>query len=320
MRRKLNTIEPKVAQENNFLQKYVYDRPLTVNDVKLFKAILSKVKYNDSLFEDSYTIDYSTLDIAGVTKRNRYAEVSKSLTKLMTTFVTIREEDRKKVNDPTLKVAKGNRTLGLIKNDWIHEKNTSKITISIPEILKPFFLELANKEYTIYSLKNICELKSIYELKLYDLYSKWKNRGYFNITLKNLYKYLEIEDGKYEAYSNFRLRILEKYTKTISEHTNLLIFYRELDKDGNILKKRGAGNKVHSIEFHISDKENFDKEKYITSIFEATDNKQYVILGIKENDKGLLELKLFDREISEVVSLAKPITKKEFLQHVIDKE
>jgi len=316
MRRKLNNINPQVAQENNFLQKYVYSNALSVNDIKLFKAILSKVKYNDSLFDDTYSINYGRLDIAGIPKNNRYKSVEKSLIKLMNTFVTIRAEDRERFNDTALEKVKGNRTLGLIKNDWIHEKNSCEIIISIPDILKPFFLELADKEYTIYSLKNICDLKSVYEIEMYELFAKWKNRGFFNITLKNLRKYLEIPEDKYAQYSNFKLRILKKCIDSITEHTNLSIFYRELNENGNIITKRGNGSKVYSIEFRISDKMDFVKEKYITKTFTGSDNKKYVILEITENEDGLLLLKLFDQENSEVTSLIRPISKEDFLKKI----
>jgi len=317
-KRKLNTINPQVAQENNFLQKYVYNNSLSINDIKLFKAILSKVKYNNSEFEDSYTIDYSTLDIAGISKNNRYREIEKSLIKLMNTFVTIREEDRERFEDEITQKIKGNRTLGLIKNDWIHERQSSKIVLSIPSILKPFFLELAEKEYTIYSLKNICDLKSIYEIKLYELFSKWKNKGFFNITIKNLRKYLEVGETKYPEYSNFKQRILNRCVKEISEHTNLSIIFKELSERGeDVTNKRGHGNKVHSIEFLISNKDKFMKENFLTKIFAADDGKKYIVLEIKENEKGLLNVKLFDQQVSEVTSLVKPITKEEFLKRII---
>lgn len=317
MRRKLNYIEPKVAQENNFLQRYVFNTPLSVNDIKLFKAILSKVKYNDSDFEDSYEINYSLLDIAGVPKRNRYQEIEKSLIKLMSTFVTIKEEDRKRFNDPLADKIKGNRTLGLIKNDWIHEKNSCKIIISIPSILKPFFLELADKEYTIYSLKNICDMSSVYEIKLYELFVRWKNKGYCAITVENLRKYLELKD-KYTVYGNFKQRILKKNIESISEHTNLLIVYRELNEKGDIVSNaKGKNSRVHSIEFLISQKDNFKKENYLTKSFVGNDGKKYIILEINENEEGLLTIKLFDNELSEVVSFVRPISKEDFIKGVI---
>jgi len=317
MSRKLNSINPQVAQENNFLQRYVYNNSLSINDIKLFKAILSKVKYNDSLFDDSYAIEYNRLDIVGISKNNRYKEIEKSLIKLMNTFVTIREEDRENFEDVLMKNTKGNRTLGLIKNDWIHEKQSSKIIISIPEILKPFFLELADKEYTIYSLENICDLKSVYEIKMYELFSRWKNRGFFNITISNLRKYLQIEDGKYPEFSNFKQRVLKKSVDSISEHTNLSIICRELNEKGDIVSnKRGHGNKVNSVEFLITEKNKFVAEKYISKTFVGSDKKKYIILEIKENEDGLLFVKLFDSQISSVTSLMKPISKEDFVKSI----
>lgn len=317
-RRKLNNYKPQVAQENSFLQRYIYDKKLSINEIKIFKAILSKVKYNDSLFQDSYVIDYSTLDIAGVPNRNRYKEVEKSLIKLMNTFVTIRKEDRERLDDPILKKAKGERKLGLIRNDWTHEKKSSKIVVTIPDILKPFFLELADKEYTIYHLENLSSFNKMHELKLYELFARWRNRGYFNITLDNLRDYLEIEETKYVKYASFKTHILVKAIEKITNNTNLSVIFRELKKNGEILTtNKGPGNKVFSLEFVITDKEKFNKENYITKLFKNTDGIEYIILDIDEEENGNLLLKLYDKKASAVTGLSRPITKHEFLQSVI---
>jgi hypothetical protein len=317
MRRDLNNYKPKVAQENVFLQKHLYSNKLSINDLKLFKAILSKVKYNDSLFDDMYEINYSTLDIAGVPKKNRYNETEKSLIKLMNTFVTIRLEDRERIGDSTISKSKGTRKLGLIKNDWVFEKKTSKIIISISDVLKPFFLELADKEYTIYNLENISSFSSVYELKLYELFAKWKNRGFFNITLTNLKEYLSLED-KYPRYPNFKARVIEKFIDTISKSTNLDISYRELKDNGDIITTYGVGNKVYSIEFLISDKNDFDASSFVGKSFSNGDGKNYIVLSATENqdDVDLLDIKLFDKTEDKVAKLIKPINKRDFIKCV----
>lgn len=318
-RRRLNDYTPTVAQDNNFIQHYIYSQKLSITDIKVFKAILSKVKHNLNLFDEFYVIDYSTLDIAGVPQRNRYKEVEKSLINLMNTFVTIREEDRARFDDPILKKAKGDRKLGLIRNDWTHEKKSSKIVISISDILRPFFLELADKEYTIYELENISDFKNVYELKFYELFSKWRNRGYFNVTIKNLRKYLEIEDDKYPRFANFKQHILLPSIKKIEQTTNLSIRFRELKSNGEILEVcKGPGNKAWSLEFVIADKQNFNKEKYITKKFKSSDGVVYIILEINEDTEGKLTLKLYDTNNSTTTKLIRPITVEEFISSIVE--
>lgn len=308
-KRKLNDYKPQVAQDNTFLQRYIYDHRLSVIDLKIFKALLTKIKYNESLFSENYILEYETLEIAGVPKRNRYKEVEKSLINLMNTFVTIREKDRERFEESIPIKVKGDRKLGLIKNDWIHDKHSSKIIVSIPEILKPFFLELADKEYTIYALENLKELNKIYEIKLYEFFAKWKNRGYVNFTVENLRDYLEIEDGKYASYANFKNHILLKAIKKISDTTNLNIQFRELKKNGDILTtNRGPGNKVFSIEFFITDKEKFDPDKFIGKFFTNSDGVEYLILEIKKDSEEKYLLKLFDKKTSEIANLSRPIS------------
>lgn len=318
MRKNLNNYKPQVAQDNIFLQKYIYNQQLSIIDCKIFKCILSKIKYNASLFEDSYTIDYSTFDTAGVPKRNRYAEVEKSLIKLMNTFVVLRENDRESIKDPELKKLKGERKLGLIQNDWIHEKNTSMISISISKILKPFFLELADKEYTIYNLENISSFGSIYELKLYELFSKWKNRGYFNITTENLREYLEVGD-RYPRYANFKSRVINHIIESISKNTNLNIIYRELKKNGDIITRSGPGNKVYSLEFQIDDDEKFNPDLYVGNGFVSGDGIEYLILNVTvlEDNPKYVNLKLYNKKDGSAANLLKPLKKVDFLKFVI---
>ena len=318
-KRALNNYKPQVAQENIFLQRYIYNRKLTINDIKVFKAILSKVKYNNKLFDDHYVIDYKTLDIAGVPASNRYREVEKSLINLMNTFVTIRKEDRERLKDPILNQAKGDRKLGLIRNDWTHEKKSSKIVITIPEILKPFFLELADKEYTIYALENLSSFTNVYELKLYELFARWKNRGFINITIENLREYMEIEDNKYTKYANFKNHVLLKAINKITNTTNLDIQFRELKKNGEILiTNKGPGNRVYSIEFIITNKEKFDSARYKGKKFKATDGKVYMILKAEQDKENQIILKLFDETTDDVTKLSRPITIREFLQCIVE--
>jgi len=318
-KRKLNNYQPQVAQKNSFLQNYIFDKKLSVNDIKLFKAILSKVKYNDSLFSENYIIDYSVLDIVGIPSANRYREVEKSLINLMNTFVTIRQKDREKINDPLLNAFKGDRKLGLIRNDWTHKKRSSQILITIPEILKPFFLELADKEYTIYNLENLSAFKRVYELKLYELFARWKNRGYVNITIENLREYLEIEENKYPLYASFKSYILVRAIKLISETTNLNINYRELKKNGEILTtNKGPGNKAHSIEFIITDKEKFEPEKYKGKKFKASDGKAYMILKVEKTEGDYISVKLFDEDTDTITKLSRPVLIKDFVENIVD--
>ena len=151
----MNNYELQVTQEDALLQKYINDKKLTTNDLKIFKLILAKVKCNDFSCQNKYEIDYRTLEMAEVSCCNRYKEVERSLIKFMNTIITIKKEDRERLNDLTLKKAKGERKLGLIVNDWIHEEKSSKIVITIPKILKPFFLEFANKEHIINYLEDL---------------------------------------------------------------------------------------------------------------------------------------------------------------------
>ena len=171
------------VQANDFIQKASYKNFDTV-DIKIFKTILGKINHNDTLFKDFYTIDYDDLDEVNIDKKNRFAIVTKSLKKLAAYYVQLEQGAN------TIEV-------GLIQNKFKYERNSSKIVVSVHEDLKPFLLDLSVK-YTKYAIANLAELKNVYSIKLFELLKSFQSLGYYETTIANLRKSLEIPDENYK--------------------------------------------------------------------------------------------------------------------------
>lgn len=315
----MNEFKPTVAQSNDFIRNYVYSQELSTTDIKVFKAILSKIKHNDTLFEEFYQINYDTLDLAGVSKRDRFQEVSKSLEKLAGTYVRITEEQRKKADDVTLKASKGDRKLGVIRNDFIFDQYKCLITYSVPEILKPHFLELS-KRYTIYELENLQKLKSPIAIKLYELLASWANKESFFIKYENLRDMLDIKEDVYPKYGNFKQKILLKYLKDISTHTNITADFTELGEDQKAITSR---KKVAYLSFKVFDKNKMDDDfKNITvdslakKSFIDKSGKEYLILKVLEKE-GLYNLRTLNMETEDTGTLPNYMKKTELLKLII---
>lgn len=93
--------------------------------------------------------------------------------------------------------------VGLIQNKFKYERNSSKIVVSVHEDLKPFLLDLSVK-YTKYAIANLAELKNVYSIKLFELLKSFQSLGYYETTITNLRKSLEIPDENYKMYADLK--------------------------------------------------------------------------------------------------------------------
>ena len=286
-----------VGQSNEIVRKSFYSN-LAIQDIKLFRAIISKINYNDTLFNDFYVLNYDELDLAGVATRksDRFKEVTKSLKKLASTYVKIVDKD----NTPT--------EVGLISNKFKYPRRKSEILIEIDEDLKPYLLDL-KKEYTKYQLKNIGNIKTVQQLKLYELLRSWTKKGKYETNLKNLRDYLEIKEGTYEKYGNFKQKILKTAIQVINDNTDLTI---------EIEEKRVSSHSVDTIIFYIDFKEEyktieFDITELIDKVFIDKSGIKYIVKSYIKNKKeeDSYSLELVNLETYEPVSLGQFLSKEE---------
>lgn len=86
--------------------------------------------------------------------------------------------------------------------------------------LKPFFLEV-KKKFTRLSLKQYLKLPSIYSQQLFGLLQSWHDQTTLEVSVKDLHELLATPDSLRKDFRNFRLRVLEKAHKDITEKTTL---------------------------------------------------------------------------------------------------
>ncbi len=153
-----------------------------------------------------------------------YDRVSKAVLKLQLRRMLI-ENNRKTgqlesiIPFPIVKIANGVMRLTMLAN------------------VVPFFLEL-KKGFTKYELQAALSLNSVYSQKLYEHFSRWKDKKQWIVSLDELKKLLNAEN--YE-YSQFRQKCLNIAIQEISEKTDLTPSY-EVQK---------TGKSVSTIHFQI---------------------------------------------------------------------
>lgn len=213
-----------LSQRNDFVRKSIYEK-LSVNDLKLFKLIVSKIENNSTLFKDFYTLTYDELNFLGITKNDRFKIVSDSLKNLANFYITISKNDIE-------------FELGIIKNKFGYEKYSGKILVSIDEDLTEYLLNLKS-QYLKYDIENIIKLKTKYEIKLYEyLKSYTSNFNTIELTIEELKTILEIDLNEYSLYGNFKQRILDKTIKRLNDNTDLYIVYLEKKYNKKVVSVR----------------------------------------------------------------------------------
>ncbi|MDE5558345.1 MAG: replication initiation protein [Ruminococcus sp.] len=105
------------------------------------------------------------------------------------------------------------------------------------------------KNYFTYELWNALRLKSVNQLRMYELLKQHERLGKFEIKVSELREYLFISPNQYPQMERFKTRILNSCQQALSENTDISFTY-EKGKIGN----RG---KWLTIVFHIAKNEKY---------------------------------------------------------------
>lgn len=296
----------KVVQLNKLIKGDV--SAFSVNDLKIFKLIISKVNSKDTLFKDFYEINTDEIKALNINEKHLYNETKKTLKRLANIYITFDEGDSV-------------REVGLIRNDFKFEKYSKKILINFNDNMGEFIINLKNN-FFMYDLIDIVNFKFKHTLKFYE-HIKSHNLNVIKLKIDTVKEILDLSN-KYKRYTNFKNDVLEVIVEEINESSNtLFISYSE--------EKIGA--KVEYIIFHIK-RINSDilleakvKDKYSELIgleclyldkyhtLEKVDSDSFLVVLkekytenitniIKDNNEGLtLILKdLFKEKYDEIIS------------------
>lgn len=105
------------------------------------------------------------------------------------------------------------------------------------------------KNYFTYELWNALRLKSVNQLRMYELLKQHERLDRFEITVSELREYLFISPDQYSALKDFRIYVINSCQKALAKNTDICFTY-ERGKLGN----RG---KWLTIIFHISKNEKY---------------------------------------------------------------
>lgn len=215
----------KVVQLNKFIKGDV--TPFTVNDLKIFKLIISKVDSKDSLFQDFYEITTDEIKHLNINEKHLHSETKKSLKRLANIYITFDDED-------------SFREVGLIRNDFKFDKYSKKILINFNDDMSEYLINL-KKNFFMYDLIDIVNFKYKHTLKLYE-YIKSNSLNVIKLKVDTIKDILDLQN-KYMRYTNFKKDVIEVIIDEINTSSNTLYLKYSEEK---------IGPKVEYIIFHIT--------------------------------------------------------------------
>lgn len=130
----------------------------------------------------------------------------------------------------------------------IDERGFGYVDIEVSEMLKPYFLEIAQGDFFYYHIVNTRVLKSTHSIKLYLLLKSYKRFKTLEIPLTELRTILEIPADEYPRYTDFKKRILERARQELQEKNDIFFTYSEVRARPNNSK-----SEVMKIQFFIHD-------------------------------------------------------------------
>ncbi len=230
----------------------------------MFNCQVLKLKYSDILRP------------LGEGGSNNYAEVDKALERLIHRTYKIHT-----IDDKGRKV----RTLVSIISSAKGIEGTGFIQVIVDENIVPYFANLLNEpKVTSINLENALSLKSVYSQRFYEFISRWKDTGWWKVTVDELRDMLELE-GKFLPWGNFKERVLEQAR-------------RELEKKSDVYFKyypRKTGKSITHLEFKI-----FKREAALSGI----DIMSSKIKGNPATVQNLKALGLSDKQVKEIFRVA----------------
>ena len=203
-----------VVKSNEIIQKSRYH--LGTQQQKLILYMISKIRPEDTEFKE-YTFDLGNLcKILNIEVNSaNYYRFRESIQKIADTSFWIKTDGKDK--------------LYRLIDDVEIEPMTTTVKIKFDADLKPFLLQL-KESFTMYQLEKVLCFDSKYSIRLYELFKSLDYKEELYISIDDLKKKLLIDD-KYERFTTFKTKVLNKAIEEINKYTDLEIEYDLIRKN-----------------------------------------------------------------------------------------
>lgn len=164
-----------------------------------------------------------------------YKHLSKSADSLITREVVLQDDDEVKHKMVWVAEAK-------------YHKRRGQLELYFAPSMQKYLSELTSR-FTSYELHQVAKLNSTYSIRLYEMLMRWHDTGYKVVSVAEMRERLQVADGTYTVFADFRKRVIEPAVKEINRESSLDVEWRSI-KDGR---------KIVQLEFAFKEKEQHQK-------------------------------------------------------------
>lgn len=222
---------------------------------RLFNLYLAAI---NPLNEDTKKVTFSLnefvrlLDITGVSGKKLHALARETVKMCVDLYALDEEDGKKKANIKRMNYVPIWRRFKVDKNEigeWCVELEAS-------EDVLPYLFEIKSLGYLNFPILFALQMRSPIAEKLYEQAARFRDTGYFVISLEELKKRLGVADKKsYESYNKFKTSVLMRCIEEINEKTDIKLSIAREER----LRKRGSP--VKNIFFSVEKNENYIEEE-----------------------------------------------------------
>lgn len=256
-----------IITKTNLFNQITADK-LTLNQIRFFCVYLSRINPKDvNSRKVTFTLNEFT-DLLEL-ERVRTENIQKAVNELLTKLVTIKSED-------------GNVLTYQLFSECLMYKNNDiwYITIDAHNNSLPLFFEF-KRNFFSYQLLNILKLKSVNQIRMYEILKQYEPLGKREIDLEELKEFLGVEENKYNNWTNFKKFIINSAQTALKKNTDIEFDYTT--------KTGGAGGKVKKVIFEITKNKSLIKsDKELEEEFIQENTRKY-----EELEKSFKSKKLF---------------------------
>ena len=101
--------------------------------------------------------------------------------------------------------------------------------------LKPYILDIKER-YTKYFFKSITGLNSMYSMRIYELLKQYEFRKSRSFELEEFRFLLNITEGKYSKYTDFKKRVILSSQKELKEKTDISFSFEEIRERRRVVR------------------------------------------------------------------------------------
>ena len=222
-----NNSNQQLAQHNALINARFSFVPL---QMRLFLGLLSRISHDDTDFKEHFVpLNELVFDRRGGSAYEQVDDMCKKLASFTLYIEDLEEETRRRRRKPSF-------TYIPLMSEARYTAEQGGVLASFNPKIMPYLLQLRESgNFTTADLKEVLKLKSPHALRIYWLLKEYADFGRRTMTVEQLRFVLDVQEGEYPRFSNFKARILDKAQNELADTD--LPFTFELEREGKVVER-----------------------------------------------------------------------------------